>query len=275
MKKNRHNKKRNTAVLYEVLVRELTRCVVENNKKGKKATLSIIKEFFKKDSVLGRELELYKTLNESSGLSDELARRLVDKVIASYDKLDSSAVFEEQTKLLKKMSQEMPKTVFTNFIPDYKNLASISQIFSHSTPVKEKVLLEQNMVKALTSKNEVKEAEKLEVIDNLTYKTFVKNFNKVYGSSLLPEQKDLMTRYVMSFSDNGVSLKMFLNEEIGRLKEKVKSSLLAEEIKEDNDMTKKTHLVLERMDSYHNKPIDKTVVGEILKIQALVQEIQS
>jgi len=274
MKKTRHNKKRNTAVLYEVLVRELTKCVVENNLRGKKAVLSLIKEHFKKGTLLSQELDLYRTLNESVGMSDDTARRLLDKVIQSYNGMDSDAIFQEQSELLNKMNKELPKAVFTNFIPDYKSLASISQIFSKSTPIRDKVLLEQNMVESLTAQPEKKEEEKLKVIDNLTYKTFVKKFNTVYGETLLPEQKELMTRFVMSFSDNGVSLKTFLNEEVGRLKKKVEESLKLEEIKEDDTMTDKTKLVLERMDGYREKPVDKAVVGEILKIQSLVKEIQ-
>lgn len=275
MKKAKHNKKRNTAVLYEVLVRELTKTVVDGNAKGKKVVLGMLKEYFRKGTLLAQELELYKLLSESVGMSDETARRLLDKVIQSYKDLDSDVIFAEQTALLKKMNKELPKAVFTNFIPDYKSLASISQIFSKSTPIKDKVLLEQKILDSLRSEPQKKEEDKLQVIDNLTYKTFVKKFNTVYGESLLPEQKELMTRFVMSFSDDGISLKGFLNEEIGRLREKVQESLKVKEVAEDSTMVNKTELVLERMDSYREKPVDREMVGEVLKIQALVKEIEA
>jgi|AntAceMinimDraft_11_1070367.scaffolds.fasta_scaffold02879_12 hypothetical protein len=274
MIKTKHNKKRNTAVLYEVLVTELTKCIVEGNEPGKRASLSLIKKFFKKGKILSKELELYKNLSESSGLSDETARRLLDKVIQAYGDLDNAVIFKEQSDLLKKMNTELPKTVFTNFIPDYKSLASISQIFSKSTPVKEKVLLEQKIVETLKIEPEKKSEINLKVIDNLEYNTFVKKFNSVYGKSLLPEQKELVTKFVMSFSDNGVELKTFLNEEIGRLKTHVTKALEQKEISEDSAMRKKTGLVLERIESYKTKPIDNEVIGEVLKIQSLVKEIQ-
>ena len=42
----KHNKKRNTAFVYEALVRELTQSVVKNNKNKQNKIVSIIKEHF-------------------------------------------------------------------------------------------------------------------------------------------------------------------------------------------------------------------------------------
>lgn len=274
MGKTKHNKKRNTAVLYEVLVMELTKAVVKDDITAKKNVLRVLKESFKKGTTLSKELELYRLLNESRGMTDDLARRLLDRVVQTYGDLDPTAIFTEQNELLSKMNKVVNKAVFKNFVPDYKNLATIAQVFSKSSPIKDRVLLEQKMVERMTTNQGEKTDAKLEVIDNLTYKTFVKKFNEVYGKSLLPEQKELMTKYVMTFSDNGVGLKLYLNEEIGRLKEHVRSALEVQEIKEDPMMTKKTNQLLERMDSYNKEPIDKKLVGEILKVQSLVKEIQ-
>jgi hypothetical protein len=130
------------------------------------------------------------------------------------------------------------------------------------------------MIDLMSSNPEIKEQEKLKVIDNLTYKTFVNKFNTVYGQSLLPEQKELMTRFVMSFSDNGVELKSYLNEEIGRLKTKIENSLVTEDFKNDPNMASKANLVLEKMNSYSKKQVDKEVVGEVLKIQTLAKELE-
>ena len=40
-------------------------------------------------------------------------------------------------------------------------------------------------------------------------------------STLLCEQKELLSNFIVSFSDNGLGLKSFINDEIGRLKEAV------------------------------------------------------
>ena len=50
--KLKHNKKRNTAFLYESLVKELTKAVVKNDTKRRSALVSIIKEHFSKGTAL-------------------------------------------------------------------------------------------------------------------------------------------------------------------------------------------------------------------------------
>ena len=63
--KLKHNKKRNTAFLYETLVKELTKAVVEKDSYKKAKILDTIKEFFSKGSLLRKELELYQAINET------------------------------------------------------------------------------------------------------------------------------------------------------------------------------------------------------------------
>ena len=58
----KHNKKRNTAFIYETLSRELTKAIVDKNDNKKKVVLAIIKEGFGNDTTLAKELTLYKTL---------------------------------------------------------------------------------------------------------------------------------------------------------------------------------------------------------------------
>jgi hypothetical protein len=47
----KHNKKRNTIILYETLIRELTKSILEENEEKKKKVLSILKEFFSNNQV--------------------------------------------------------------------------------------------------------------------------------------------------------------------------------------------------------------------------------
>ena len=52
MMKNKHNKKRNTAFLYEVIVRGITNSVLEKNEQNKKFLLNVCKSFFSKNLIL-------------------------------------------------------------------------------------------------------------------------------------------------------------------------------------------------------------------------------
>ena len=70
-------------------------------------------------------------------------------------------------------------------------------------------------------------------------------------------------------------LMVYLNEEIGRLKEAVSQSLTLDEIREDKDMIESTKKVIDRLDEFKERPIDKEMILDIFKVQNLVQEIQS
>ena len=88
-------------------------------------------------------------------------------------------------------------------------------------------------------------------------------------------QKELLNRYIISFSDNGISLKMFLNDEIPTLTESVKKSMQTSEVSNDREMMRKSEQVVGLLEGYSNTSIDREMIGQILKIQELVSEINS
>ena len=110
-------------------------------------------------------------------------------------------------------------------------------------------------------------------VDNLTYKTFVNKFNEKYENDLLNEQKSLLTRYIASFADNALELKIFLNEEIARLKQRLAEAREIDEIKNDEDMLSKTERVIEKLNSFAKEDITENVLLTVLKTQSLVKEI--
>ena len=61
--KIKHNKKRNTAFLYEALVRELTKASMRKDGEKKNTIVSIFKEFFKEGKPFGKRVKIvYQTL---------------------------------------------------------------------------------------------------------------------------------------------------------------------------------------------------------------------
>lgn len=270
--KLKHNKKRNTAFLYETLVKELTRAVVEKNEIKKQEIVGICKQFFNKESPLHKELQLYTLLNESANLEKSFAERLVQEAVRIHSQLDKEKIYSEQTKLINTINKKIGPNVFSNFLPDYKNLATIYQIFSSDTPVKERILLEQNMVGVLTSKVELAESQNLQPIDSIVFSTFAKKFNEKYSGTLLKEQKELLSHYVMSGNDGGTSLNVYLNEEIGRIKEKVNSLLKTEEFTSNSFLLDKTKKLSEKLEDFKKKPVDHKMLEEVLKIQSFINE---
>lgn len=271
-KKNKHNKKRNTAFLYEVLSRELTKSILKEDIGKKNKIISMFKKHFRKGTSLSKEMNLYRTIHETRDLDIYTAEKLLYETKVEFMKMGKKSVFDEQSELISDMNKSLSPEVFTNYVPNYKSLATISQIFNTDLPVKNRVLLEKSVVEGMVLKEE-KQEKAGDDIDNVVYKSFIKKFNSEY-SSLLEEQKQVISKYLMSFADNGLSLKVFLNEEIGRLREGVESSLNADEIKEDEDMKAKVQNTLSILESFRDNCLDEELLKKVLKIQTYVNEVE-
>ena len=274
--KLKHNKKRNTAFVYETLVREVAKAVVRKDENKKNLIINIIKEHFVPNSILAKELQLYRALEETKGLDVYTAERLIKEARIDYHKLDQDDIFKSQTKLINIINKRLTSEVFSNFVPNYKNLATIAQVFGTDTNTKERVLLERKLLGGLVMKEGgPSKSKNMPHIDGLVYKTFVKKFNEKYDKELLPEQKKLLNHFLTSFADNGVEFKMFLSEEVGRLKNSITNSLNEENSDIDNDMRNKTKLVLEKLEEFKKTKIDENMVKGVLKIQSLASEVLS
>ena len=221
-----------------------------------------------------KELKLYKSLCDTYDLEPHVAEKLIYEIRQEHSKLNEKKLFSEQSILIKKINSLLSKSVFSNFVPNYKSLATVYQIFNQETPVKKRVLLEHALIKKMS--NKITDSElKIKPINSLVYKSFVSRFNSEYSSTLISEQKELLSKYISSFVDNGIELKMFLNEEISRLKDSIKESLSLEDIKQDTEMVSKTKKILETLDNFRKDRIDKNLIMKVLKIQNLAKEIEN
>ena len=272
--KLKHNKKRNTAFLFEVLVRELTKSVIQKRSDYGIKISKIIKEHFGKGTLLKKELEIYKSLQESSGLQPYVAEKLIFEAKSQHSKLDKERLFQEQSALISKINKELTPEVYSQFVPNYKSIATIHQIFNSSLSPKKKVLLETTILETLTATKQLSEGKEKKV-DNLVIKKFVERYNKQYEvADLHEEQKKLLQKYIMSFSDNGLDLNIYLNEEIGRLKNILSESGNIKEFAEDTEMLEKNKTILHLLESFKEKAVSGDMVKKVLRVQNLVREIQ-
>jgi len=272
--KTRHNKKRNTAFLYEALVRELTKCIVSKDEQRKDIIVSMIREHFAKGTLLRKELDLYKALYEAEDLQEKTCEKLIYEVKRCHGLLDQRDIFKEQTALINKINKVLSKSVFSNFVPNYKNLATISQILNPDVSIKHRVLLEGSLAESL-SVDSSKDSAQMAPIDNLVYKTFVSKFNDQYHGKLLEGQEKLLSKYITSFHDNGIELKIFLNEELSRLKAALGEAVKDKELSEDPILSENAAKVLNILNNYKDVEIDTNMIQQVLKIQNLVEELHN
>ena len=271
--KLKHNKKRNTAFLYEALVKEITKAVINKDDKRKKTLVSMVREHFAPNTVLRVELDLIRSLCETKHVDIYTAERLIAETKKQHNKLDQKKIFEAQSRMINKMNRCAGKQAFNNFVPNYKYLATISQLFSDKVSVKERVLLERALIGAMVAKpGKINKAKEMPHVDKLVFKTVIENFNKKYDGELLKEQKELLGQYIVSFSDNGVEFKVYVNEEIIRLKEQVTSLHENEVFKEDADLINKLNGIKEVLGKFQTKKISPQMIEKIMQVQKLIKE---
>ncbi len=266
----KHNKKRNTAFVYEALVRELTESVVKNNKNKQNKIVSIIKDHFKGDSLLKEELELYRSIYETRHIEKTTAEKIVVQVKEKHDSMDKRKLFLEQSALISKINRTLSNKVYNNFVPNYKTIASVYSIFQEALPIRDRVLLEENIVDQMSASVEIVQ-ETQQPIDSLVYGTFVTKFNEEYSDSLNENQKTLLGTYVSSFQDNGVDLKIYLNEEIGRIKGKLSE---LKNKNQDSNLKEKIEKVYNILDSTKTREIDTETLEVVLSTQQLLEDLE-
>jgi len=269
--KIRHNKKRNTAFVFESLIKEITISILKEDKERKDKAISLVRKHFKAGSVLHQHLQCYRSLYENQNLTKEICEKILKEAKLSTRTIDTEGLFKSQTDLINDVNKELEPSVFNNFVPNYKTLATIDQIFSTKLSPKNAVILESQVIHNMMKNPNNKES--LDPVDSLVVTSFASKFNSKYDEFLLENQKDLLNHYISSFTDNALGLKMFLNDEIGRLKDRLQEALTVDEIKNDAEMVQKTKKVFEKLQEFKNSGIHESVVLAVLRTQQLEQEI--
>jgi len=271
--KTKHNKKRNTAFIFESLVHEMTKAVVSQDSKTKDALLVILKEHFGRGSVLDKELQCFQAMMQGGGLDTYTAEKTIHRAKQQHSELDHQQLFREQSQVIKKINKTIGSHVFSNFVPSYRMAATVAQIFGDKASLSHKVLMEKQILQTLTEQR-TEPATEMVPVDSLVVKSFVEKYNTQY-ESLLPEQRSLLERYILAFGDNDVDFRLEVGAELKRLHEEVKKSLQLPEVASDHDMVINTKQVLKEIEKYDVSMVGEKELKKILKLQGLVREYET
>jgi hypothetical protein len=208
--------------------------VLNNDKKGSAA--KILKEFFNKNTQLGKEYELYRVLTVENYKSETKANHLVDAVIKARIKLNESSLKREKYNLIKEVRSNYDiNNFFMARIPNYKVNASIFKLFSTKDTLKPQTETESRftIIENITRKNiSTKKKENIVVegyrkqekdLRLLAYGILIEKFNKKY-SNLSANQRNLLKEYINNISNTN-SLKEFIETETIKVKKQLQSHL--------------------------------------------------
>ena len=226
----KHSKYRNTGILFELLVRQTTSDLL-NNQDSK--AVKILKKHFT-NTELGKEYSLYSAFVTSPKLSEAKAEILISTILEQYKKLSHETLSKAKYNLIKEIKKNYSlEDFFKAKIENYKPYASVYTIFESQTSpnsdTKQIVLNKINLLEHITQED-IKDmqapqsmVEELMHEDKeiriLTYKLLVEKFNKKY-QGLSERQKGILKEYVASISDSA-NLRKFLNEKLKEIKQEL------------------------------------------------------
>ena len=286
MKKIKHSKVKNTGVLFELLVRQITLEVLNGDKTEN--AKNIVREFFAAGTELNKELRLYDLLLKEKYNSESKAEMFVETVSQAHAKLNVAKLSKEKYNLIKEINEKFELEQFLSSpITNYKVLASIYKVFeskkADNYDIKDvfnsKVTLIENIIaRPSTKTNKVEDNKLIESYKQqdkdlrlLTYKILVETFNKKY-TNLDSKQKNLLKEYINNIS-NTSKFKDYLSVELPNIVAELKSIKSKIQDKVTTIKLSETISVLEKMKM--GKSVSDNQVSSIMLSYELIKELKS
>ena len=237
MKRVKHSKFKNTGILFELLVRQITLEVLNGDTTEK--AKNIVREFFSVKTELNKELRLYELLQKEKYNSESRAEKFIYTINEAHSRINQKQLQKEKYNLIKKINESFNIDEFLSSpISNYKVLASIYKVFESKNikdyDVKDIFNSKITLIENITSKpaklverkdeaNKIVESYKKQDKDLrlLTYKILVETFNKKY-SNLDENQKGLLKQYINNIT-NTTGFKSYVEKEIPTIVSELKT----------------------------------------------------
>ena len=240
----KHSKYKNTGILFELLVRQITTDTLDGKDSPAK---DILKKYFVQ-SELGREYKLYETLLKRTSLTEGKANVVVDTLIESSKTLNRGAIKRQKYNLINEIQKHYDLNEFFNHkLPNYKmfaafytltEIANAQNTIDPDQTIINKVTILEHLTAAKIAESKVRD-EVMNEFENadkdvrfLAYKMVLENFNTKYND-LHPRQKEILKEFITSV-DNKPRLKEFYTAKVVEIKEEL-ATLNA---KTQNEVTK-------------------------------------
>lgn len=226
-----HSKFKNTGLLFELLVRQIT---ADTLKGGDSPAINILKKYFVK-TELGKEYKLYESVLKSQVLNEGKASIVLTTILETSQKLNRSSLKRLKYNLIKEIKDHYDiDSFFKSKVKDYKELASLYvliegynsiDIIDSNQIIDSKVTLLEYLTKQEVNNEDIKEniLKEFQTYDKdlriLTYKVLLEKFNDKY-KDLSNDQKQVLKEFITSV-DSTPSLKNFYNTKVNELKQEL------------------------------------------------------
>lgn len=225
--KIKHSKYKNTGLIYELLVKQITSDLVARKESP---AVNILRRYFGGDSALVQEFGLYRTLQEAKGITTIKADNLISATLRASKRINLQELKNLKYNLISEIKENYDlENFFSMVVPEYKSLAATYCLFEAERTdelvdpqsiVSNKVTLLESMTSRTQNVEDVQNnlIEEFSNYDKdlrlLTFKILLEKFNNKYAD-LLPEQKAVLSKVIALGTSR--KLKEFVNEEFSKL----------------------------------------------------------
>jgi hypothetical protein len=281
--KPKHNKYKNTGILFELLTRQITSDIMSNKES---AAVNIVKKYFSKGELV-KEYKIYQALTKATSLNEVKAESIISSTVELSERLNRTALRKEKYNLIKEIKQHYDlEEFFKAKIHNYKAYAAISNLLEAqnslefidpSFVVNNKVTLLEFLTKQNVDKDKVEDqvmkeyAAQDKATRALISKVMIEKFNEKY-SNLLPEQRNVLKTYINNIT-NTVSLREFVNQELDNIKNSLVS--LQSFVQDKRTQIKLTELIQIIRPLEKTEPAKDEDILNILQFHELIHEIKS
>ena len=280
----KHSKKRDTGLVYELLVRHLSQAMVNKDKGTTQRCLEIVRKYYGEGTPLFEERELFEVIRNTRGVTEQTARKILAEVQREARKLDAKKIEIKKSNLIKEINYSFGKDFYVQHrIPDYRLMASIQLLINSSrsenrlTESVKKIQIEEGLVKYMTTRGTFQESfsQKSEV-DQLVMAMVAKKFNEKYSKTLNESQKQLLDKYIRAqVTGDEKPLTDFVLEESRRINVVLKMAQDFRDVKEDKSMREKMQVAQSNLESIRSRKINERTVEDMMLFQKLAEEVQS
>lgn len=276
MKKIKHSKFKNTAMLFELLTRQITSDIISSNES---VAIQILKKYFNKNTELIKEYKLYKTLCDEKLKSDTKANMLIEAVLKARRGLNKNKLQNEKYELIKTIKENFDiDTFFQTKVQNYKLLASVYKVFEYNeldNPIeitKSRITILENITSKPSNSvinEDVDIAKEPKEVRLMAYKYLVEKFNAKYNNLTEP-QKVLLREYIENVSNTN-NLKSLVQTEAVTLKRLFTKNM--HRVK-DKSLKIKLQEVAGLLDEYESiKKIEENHISALLRYYSLIDDL--
>lgn len=218
----KHQKKRNSLLIYEFLVRTISKSLIENDKKKSSAALRILRKHFKPGTELYKEFRLMNALVKTTVSSESTAASILKEAKTAVSNLDSKSLDREKSILIRNINHIInDDNFYDQHVNEYRTYATIQTLLnewqSSDRDIYRMGQYEDQITKYLLAEKEDHSdavlSEDSSGTARLLMKVMSKKLNEKYNGILNEQQKSLIKAYAYSTaSDDQTSIKMKLQE---------------------------------------------------------------